>query len=206
VVRCIGRCGRRAEGFDTNLLRCFGPERATYPPCERGGLMRGPAKPADPSPTDAQGQGHRWCKPSPTTRCPSRTRVIPALRRKVAGPCWDESKGFGQEHLWACLMLRGWMPSPRPGRPRASAAWISRIGQAQSPSRQSRGTGGWGDLVSTRADAPLRFTPAAPQPPAARGKAACQGQPTGRRSGGLRTGQGPITPTVLSSRVRASRL
>ena len=43
-------------------------------------------------------------------------------------------------------------------------------------------------------------------PPSLPKPGACQGQPIGRRMGGLRTGHGPITPTVLSSRVRAPRL
>jgi hypothetical protein len=53
--------------------------------------------------------------------------------------CWDESKRLGQEHLRACLMLKGRMQSARPGRPGASVAWTSRMGQAQSPARGSQG-------------------------------------------------------------------
>src|SRR5262249_44081241 len=39
------------------------------------------------------------------------------------------------------------------------------------------------------------WTPVAPRPPSASGKAVCQRQPTGRRLGSRGTDQGPITPT-----------
>ena len=153
--------------------------------------MRGPAKPADPSPTDAHGQGHRLCtdkaigcaNPPPLTRYPSRTRVMPALRRKVAGPCWDESKGFGQGHWRACLMLKRWAQPARPGRPGASAAWTARRGQAESPSRQSRGgpAGGKAWLrPGLRRPSGASRRRLGPQPPAGRPRARGS-QPAGAR-------------------------
>ncbi len=129
------------------------------------------------------------------------------MHRRGRGRCWADPKLLGQGHLRAWWMLKSWMQSARPGRLSASAAWTAPIGASRKPLPTiPRGTGGRGDLASAEAAAPLRVTPAAPRPPAAGGKAACQAQPTGRRSGGLRTGHGPITPTVLSSRVRAPRL
>jgi hypothetical protein len=114
----------------------------------------------------------------------------------------DESKRLGQRHLRASLMLKGRMQSARPGRPRASAAWTARLGQAESPSRRSsRGPAG-GEIWPRPG---LMRPSAAPLPPKRRREGRVP-RAAHRRLGGRGTGQGPITPTVLSSRVRAPRL
>src|SRR5262245_21552150 len=100
------------------------------------------------------------------------------------------------------------MQFARPGRPQGSAPWTApRGGKPKAAAAGPPGrTDGRGNVASARAKAPRCSSPAAPRPPAAGSKAACQGQATGRRSGGLGTRQGPSTPTVLLSRVRAPRL
>jgi hypothetical protein len=82
---------------------------------------------------------------------------------------WNEPKRLGQQHLRARLVWKGGMQSARPGQP-------------------------GGGLASARANAPLRFTPAALRPPAAGAQTErrCRAGPV-RGLLGARTSQG--TPT-----------
>jgi hypothetical protein len=62
------------------------------------------------------------------------------MHSRGQGRCGGESKYLGQQHFRPCLTLKRWTQVARPGRPGGLVGvQIFRMGQAQSPSRQSPG-------------------------------------------------------------------